>query len=64
MVKSDEFIDKRGRKLEVICGENGWIVKFDGGSHYVENDDGFDQNYKAVSKHIKEIFGEVEDVCA
>ena len=62
MIIVNDLVDKKGRNLSVFCGEDGWIVKFGGVCHYVENQDGFDKNLEKVTEHIKEFFGDVREV--
>ena len=64
MIALKDYIDKKGRELNVFCGEDGWIVKFGGVSHYVENEDGFDKNLEKVMEYIKGFFGDVKEKVA
>lgn len=61
MIAIKDLVDKKGRELNVFCGEDGWIIKYGAMSHYVENNDGFDKNFKQVMEHINSFFGEVEE---
>ena len=64
MVEFKDYIDNKGRELNIFCGEEGWIVKFGGICHYIENQDGFDKNLEAVTKYVREFFGEVKEKLA
>ena len=62
MIIVKDLVDRKGRELKVFCGEDGWIVKYGGVCHYVENQDGFDKNIEKVMEHINSFFGEVNEI--
>lgn len=62
MVITKDFIDKRGREINMFCGEEGWRVKFKDELHFLEEDIGCEENLKRAMKHIKDFFGDVKEI--